>query len=163
MRPESVSPHSWHSPSNAHAYRLYLVKELRHFALLTFVQRRDGIMRCFAFPCQALGFCPSPQSRAAQLLPSDAFANCEAYNYNIISCAGGATQRRRAISCTRRKARLGAMRSEGGFCGCVRHVGRENLGQRSAQLARVRPKYRLLDRRDLARVHREAAQTHRQE
>jgi hypothetical protein len=45
-------------PSNAHAYRLFVVKELgAEFvrALLTFVQRRDGIIYRFLNPCQALG------------------------------------------------------------------------------------------------------------
>jgi hypothetical protein len=31
----------WHSPSNAHAYRLYVFKERRLTALLLFLQRRQ--------------------------------------------------------------------------------------------------------------------------
>ena len=60
IRPR-VSKDSWHSPSNAHAYRLLIFKELRRqtavcCVALTCCQRRSGILSCFSKPCQALSF-----------------------------------------------------------------------------------------------------------
>ena len=60
IRPR-VSKDSWHSPSNAHAYRLLIFKELSRQTVaccvaLTCCQRRSGILSCFSKPCQALSF-----------------------------------------------------------------------------------------------------------
>ena len=61
-----------------------LLKNFAPKAPLTFVQRRDGIMRCFANPCQALGllFSLAPQHLAA--LAAAIAVNFEAYDYSIV-------------------------------------------------------------------------------
>jgi len=60
IRPRAIAD-SWHSSSNAHAYRLLIFKELRRQTVvccvaLTCCQRRSGILSCFSKPCQALSF-----------------------------------------------------------------------------------------------------------
>jgi hypothetical protein len=44
----------WHSPSNAHAYRLYVVKELA-FQRRCFYSAKTAILTCFINHCQLLG------------------------------------------------------------------------------------------------------------
>jgi len=60
IRPRIIAD-SWHSPSNAHAYRLLIFKELAPQTVAccvapTCCQRRSGILSCFSKPCQALSF-----------------------------------------------------------------------------------------------------------
>jgi hypothetical protein len=43
-------------PSNAHAYRLYVVKELA-FRRIALLSAKTTILSRFLIPCQALGFC----------------------------------------------------------------------------------------------------------
>ena len=61
-----------------------LLKNVALRAWLTFVQRRDGIMRCFANPCQALGFPSSSEPAALGGLTAVCAAHCEAHDYSIV-------------------------------------------------------------------------------
>jgi hypothetical protein len=47
---------AWHSPSNAHAYRLYVVKELA-FRRHRSYSAKTTILTCFIKPCQPVGLC----------------------------------------------------------------------------------------------------------
>ena len=86
MRPESCD-YSQASGTRLQTPTLIGCILLKNFALcarLTFVQRRDGIMRCFANPCQALGFPSSPESAALGGLTVVCAVNFEAHDYSIV-------------------------------------------------------------------------------
>ena len=63
-----------------------LLKNFAHEAPLTFVQRRDGIMRCFANPCQALGLLFSFELQHLAAFAAVSAVDCEAYDYSIVFC-----------------------------------------------------------------------------
>ena len=61
MRPElCVATVFWHSPSNAHAYRLLIFKEHRlgrlTFSAADLLSAKTTILACFFRTCQELGF-----------------------------------------------------------------------------------------------------------
>ena len=61
-----------------------LLKNFAPEAPLTFVQRRDGIMRCFANPCQALDLLFFFEPRHFAVLAAVSAVNCEAYDCSIV-------------------------------------------------------------------------------
>jgi hypothetical protein len=143
-----------------------LLKNCAVQALLTCVQRRGGIMRFFALPCQALGsphlrepcnecLLPGTPLRIAKPMTIAPFPKLHA---TAVVATSQSTWRG---GTTRALKRLRALRAEGRFGSGLRFVSCEYSRQCRLQFERIRTQDHLFDGGNLPWVHRKAAQAHR--
>ena len=163
MRPRVLSTRNWHSPSNAHAYRLLVFKELApcgaadlqssaKTAILTRFSKTLSRPLCICRVCACLAERRSRLALQSAKTATIALLRGEPRERPRLA------RRQRAARLRRRDRRLldRAHARSGSSASSTRSSAR-------AQRLRVGAQDALLDRRDLRRVHREAAQAHRQQ